>query len=67
MAERAARQGFRAPLAIYEVHLGSWRRSPEEGHRVLNYREIADAVGGLRREDGFYPRGIDAGDGVSAG
>ncbi len=31
----------RAPMAIYEVHLGSWRRVPEEGNRPLGYREIA--------------------------
>ena len=28
-------------MAIYEVHLGSWQRVPEEGHRWLSYREIA--------------------------
>jgi 1,4-alpha-glucan branching enzyme len=31
----------REPVAIYEVHLGSWARVPEEGNRVLGYREIA--------------------------
>jgi 1,4-alpha-glucan branching enzyme len=31
----------RAPVAIYEVHLGSWKRVPEEGNRPLVYREIA--------------------------
>jgi 1,4-alpha-glucan branching enzyme len=30
-----------APMAIYEVHLGSWMRVPEEGHRWLTYREAA--------------------------
>jgi 1,4-alpha-glucan branching enzyme len=30
------------PLSIYEVHLGSWRRVPEEGNRWMNYREMAD-------------------------
>jgi 1,4-alpha-glucan branching enzyme len=29
------------PMSIYEVHLGSWRRVPEEGHRFLTYRELA--------------------------
>ena len=29
------------PLSIYEVHLGSWRRRPEEGNRFLTYREFA--------------------------
>ena len=29
------------PMAIYEVHLGSWMRVPAEGHRPLSYRELA--------------------------
>ena len=53
MAERQARQGFRAPLAIYEVHLGSWRRSPDENHRLLNYREIAEQLADYVEKQGF--------------
>jgi 1,4-alpha-glucan branching enzyme len=30
-----------APVSIYEVHLGSWRRNPLEGNRSLTYRELA--------------------------
>ena len=30
------------PLNIYEVHLGSWKRVPEEENRFLNYRELAE-------------------------
>ena len=41
MSGRAARQSLSAPMSIYEVHLGSWRRRPEEGNRSLTYREIA--------------------------
>jgi len=41
MTERKERISSRAPLSIYEVHLGSWRRMPEEGNRRLTYREIA--------------------------
>jgi 1,4-alpha-glucan branching enzyme len=33
-----------APLSIYEVHLGSWMRVPEEGGRWLTYRELADKL-----------------------
>ncbi|WGY73530.1 1,4-alpha-glucan branching protein GlgB [Burkholderia cepacia] len=33
-----------APLSIYEVHAGSWRRVPEEGGRWLTYRELADQL-----------------------
>ncbi len=42
MRTRAARQNTEAPVAIYEVHLGSWRRVPEEGGRSLTYRELAE-------------------------
>ena len=31
-----------APISIYECHLGSWARVPEEGNRYLTYRELAD-------------------------
>jgi 1,4-alpha-glucan branching enzyme len=39
MAARRSRDWAREPMAIYEVHLGSWAR--HEDGRVLNYREIA--------------------------
>ncbi len=38
---RSRRDVTREPLAVYEIHLGSWRRVPEDGNRVMNYREIA--------------------------
>jgi 1,4-alpha-glucan branching enzyme len=41
MAHRHGRNHLHAPIAIYEVHLGSWMRVPEEGHRFLTYRELA--------------------------
>lgn len=41
MATRHTRNSLSAPIAIYEVHLGSWMRVPEEGHRYLTYRELA--------------------------
>ena len=44
MAQRGERIARDAPVAIYEVHLGSWRRVPEEGDRSLTYREIADPL-----------------------
>ncbi len=40
MASRAAGP-FDGRLSVYEVHLGSWRRVPEEGNRSLGYREAA--------------------------
>lgn len=44
LAKRRATDFYRAPLSIYEVHLGSWRRVPEEGNRPLSYRELAEEL-----------------------
>ena len=41
MAQREKRNRAGAPISIYEIHLGSWRRVPEEGNRSLTYREMA--------------------------
>lgn len=41
MTTRHERNNHKAPLSIYEVHLGSWRRVPEDGNRWLSYREVA--------------------------
>jgi 1,4-alpha-glucan branching enzyme len=38
---RAEREPVREPMHVYEVHLGSWRRVPEDDNRSLTYREIA--------------------------
>ncbi len=38
--ERTGRQKTTAPISIYEVHLGSWRRAAGDG-RWLSYREVA--------------------------
>ena len=40
MATRAARQSLSAPLSIYEVHLGSWRRPGDDPHRWLSYADL---------------------------
>jgi 1,4-alpha-glucan branching enzyme len=53
MAERKGRQGIRAPLSIYEVHLGSWRRAGKDGSTVLNYREIAVQLADYVEKMGF--------------
>ncbi len=42
---------WRSPVAIYEVHLGSWRRGP--GNRLLNYTEIAERLIPYVKEMGF--------------
>ena len=41
MQARAQRDWLSAPISVYEVHLGSWRRVAEEGNRWLSYRELA--------------------------
>ncbi len=41
MAGRGKRINCGAPIAIYEVHPGSWRRVPEEDNRPLTYPELA--------------------------
>jgi len=50
---RARRQALAAPLSIYEVHLGSWRHVPEENHRSLTYRELAEQLVDYARQMGF--------------
>jgi 1,4-alpha-glucan branching enzyme len=50
---RAAAGSLDRPVSIYEVHLGSWRRKPEEGNRVLTYREAAPQLADYANEMGF--------------
>jgi len=52
MASRAANPLDRA-ISIYEVHLGSWRRKPEEDNRWLTYREIAPLLADYIHDSGF--------------
>jgi 1,4-alpha-glucan branching enzyme len=51
MAARGAKQAVDAPVSIYEVHLGSWRRG--EGGRWLSYDELADTLIPYALEMGF--------------
>ena len=44
MRDRRVRNSLHAPMSIYEIHLGSWRRVPEEGDRPMTYRELASAL-----------------------
>jgi len=53
MARRKERQILSAPISIYELHLGSWRRVTEDGYRSLNYRELAEPLARYVREVGF--------------
>lgn len=53
LAQRGRHHAVDAPVAIYEVHLGSWMRNPEEGNRWLTYRELAPKLAEYVREMGF--------------
>jgi 1,4-alpha-glucan branching enzyme len=53
MSSRAMRQTLHAPISIYEVHLGSWMRVPEEQNRRLTYREIAPRLADYVERMGF--------------
>jgi len=51
--KRRTHNAFDAPISIYEVHLGSWRRVPEEGNRSLSYRELAPKLAEYLGQMGF--------------
>ncbi len=55
MGIRKERQKFEAPISIYEVHLGSWRKAPHKdlGHRWLTYRELAEELVPYVKEMGY--------------
>jgi len=53
MATRAERNSADAPMSVYEVHLGSWRRDPNDPTRYLSYREIAPLLIEHLRETAF--------------
>jgi 1,4-alpha-glucan branching enzyme len=53
MRDRAPKQRRDAPIQIYEVHLGSWERVPEQGDRFLTYQELADRMIPYVAELGF--------------
>jgi 1,4-alpha-glucan branching enzyme len=53
MDERKRRHALEAPVAIYEVHLGSWRRVPEAGDRFLTYPEAAEQLADYCTRMGF--------------
>ena len=53
MRTRAQANALGAPMSVYEVHIGSWRRVPEEHNRPLTYRELAQQLGDYVTELGF--------------
>ncbi|TQX87734.1 MULTISPECIES: 1,4-alpha-glucan branching protein GlgB [Rhizobium] len=53
LASRKARQDDDAPMSVYEVHLSSWVRIPEEGNRHLNWMELSQRLIPYARDMGF--------------
>lgn len=53
MAARHERNRWDKPISIYEVHLGSWRRTVGPEHRSLTYTEHIDALVGHVVDMGF--------------
>ncbi|MCW3008376.1 MAG: glgB [Solirubrobacterales bacterium] len=50
---RAEAEQLKAPISIYEVHLGSWRLNPLEDNRSLTYTELADELAAYAHDMGF--------------
>jgi 1,4-alpha-glucan branching enzyme len=51
--QRRATDHLRAPMSVYEVHLGSWRLNPLEDNRSLTYLELADELAQYVTDLGF--------------
>ncbi|MFD2288766.1 1,4-alpha-glucan branching protein GlgB [Pedobacter petrophilus] len=53
LAKRAKINALNQPISVYELHLGSWERDPENPERVLNAREVAERLVPYVKEMGF--------------
>src|SRR5512136_2000869 len=53
MEKRHARNALDAPISIYEMHLGSWRRLSGQEDRYLTYRELAPELAEYLKQLGF--------------
>jgi len=53
MAGRSKNNALAAPISIYQVHVGSWRRIPEDRNRWLTYREMAPLLADYVHQAGF--------------
>ena len=62
MEQRRAADPLAAPMSIYEVHLGSWRRTLE--NESLGYRDLADAARRVREGPRLHARRAAARDGA---
>jgi 1,4-alpha-glucan branching enzyme len=50
---RKTHNSLKAPIAIYEMHPGSWMRVPEESNRLLTWRELAPKLSAYIHQMGF--------------
>ena len=53
MQRRASLNQLEQPISVYEVHLGSWRRSHERQHGWLSYRDLAHQLVAYCKELGY--------------
>jgi len=53
LTTRQRANGRQAPWSVYEVHLGSWMRVPDEDNRWLTYRELAPHLADYAHRLGF--------------
>jgi len=53
MSSRGGGNSLSGPMTVYEVHLGSWRKVPEDGDRSLSYREMAGKLVDYVKDTGF--------------
>ena len=53
MAERWKKNNLKAPISVYEMHLGSWMRGLDDPKRFFNYREIAERLVPYLKEMNF--------------
>jgi 1,4-alpha-glucan branching enzyme len=53
MKNRTNTNSLNSPLSFYEVHLGSWKRAPDENNRWLTYRELAPLLADYVHDAGF--------------
>ncbi len=53
LSQRERQNALDAPISMYEVHLGSWMRVPEDGNRYLTYRELAKKLAEYVKDMGY--------------
>lgn len=53
LKKRSRYNSLDSPISVYELHIGSWKRVPEEGHRSLTYGEIANQLAEYVKATGF--------------